>query len=207
MPISTLALALFVTSTASADGIRLRLEIPDGPLVEGAREELRAIVTFESPNTRPLLVTPESEGPAIEVVRGRLLRSDADDPAAEPLVFRIPIVARAVGTATVRVRVRGYVCTRCPEGSQDCRRRCRSVIAGDERTLRVERPPEAEKPTELAPFHAILYIHPVCRARSPIPRIDGCRRTWSSRTRSRSRRSASSKKKPRARSSATRAPT
>jgi hypothetical protein len=204
---------LLATSTASADAIRLQLEIPERPLVEGAREELRAIVTFDAPNTRPLLVTPASEGDAIEVVRGRLLRADAEDEASDPLVFRIPIVARAVGTATLRVRVRGYVCTTCPQGASDCRRRCRSVIASAEVTLRVTPGHEAEKPAALgsprplAPIHALLYIHPVCRERSPIPRIDGCRRTWSSRTRSRSRRSASSKKKRRARSSATRAPT
>jgi hypothetical protein len=214
MPIRRVVLVLatlFATSTASADAIRLQLEIPERPLVEGAREELRAIVTFASPNSRPLLVTPASEGDAIEVVRGRLLRTDAEDEASDPLVFRIPIVARAVGTATVRVRVRGYVCTTCPEGASDCRRRCRSVIASAEVTLRVTPASEAEKAASLAsplaPIQAPLYISPVCRERSPIPRIDGCRRTWSSRTRSRSRRSASSKKKRRARSSATRAPT
>jgi hypothetical protein len=199
MRIEALALAALssLASTAHADGIRLRLERPEGPLVEGAREELRAIVAFDAPNDRPLLVTPESEGPAVEVVRGRLLRSDADDAAAPELVFRIPIVARAVGTATVRVRVRGYVCAR----------RCRSVIATGEATLRVERAPEPSEKSAMARDPSTLYTRPVCRAPSRTPSINGWRLTSSSTKRSRSRPSGSSKRTRRARSSGTRAPT
>ncbi len=62
----------------------------------------------------PLLVTPSSEGTALEVVRGRLLRAEAQDPRAEVLEFQVPVVARGPGTAVVRVRAAGYACeARC----------------------------------------------------------------------------------------------
>src|SRR5690554_1216254 len=51
---------------------------------------------------------------AIEVVRGRLLRAEAVDPSAEPLEFRVPLIAHLAGTAVVRVSVAGYACeARC----------------------------------------------------------------------------------------------
>nr|MDQ3036842.1 hypothetical protein [Myxococcota bacterium] len=69
---------------------------------------------------RPMMLTPSTEGTAIEVVRGRLTRADAEerqgtDDAVRELRFRIPIVARMVGTAVVRVRVDGFACreSRC----------------------------------------------------------------------------------------------
>jgi hypothetical protein len=65
------------------------------------------------------LLTPRSEGTAVEVVRGRLMRADARQPDAEELEFRIPIVAREAGTAILRVRASGYL----------CEARCRAVDA------------------------------------------------------------------------------
>jgi hypothetical protein len=70
-----------------------------------------------APPELPLMATPRSEGAAVEVVRGRLLRADAEDPEASPLVFRIPIVAREPGPARVTVTIDTYAC----EGN-DCRR-------------------------------------------------------------------------------------
>lgn len=96
--------------------IAVTLEIPDA-LTVGDRAEVIATVRVEPPNDLPLLVTPWGEGPAVDVVRGRLLRADADAPEASPLRFRIPIVARRSGTAVVRVRVTGWVCVeRCRQG-------------------------------------------------------------------------------------------
>jgi hypothetical protein len=62
-----------------------------------------------------LLVTPSIDGASVEVVRGRLFRFDAEDPAADPLRFRVPVLARSIGTAVLSVRVDGHACegTRC----------------------------------------------------------------------------------------------
>lgn len=79
-------------------------------LVAGDRTEVIATVRLRPRNDRPLLVTPQAEGTAIEVVRGRLLRSDADDPIAETLRFRIAIVAKEPGDSILRVRVLAYAC-------------------------------------------------------------------------------------------------
>jgi len=76
------------------------------------------------------MVTPRAEGDAVEVVRGRLLRPDAVDPAASPLVFRIPIAAREPGPARVRVEVHSFVC----EGDE-----CQPVEGEAQVDLRVSR--------------------------------------------------------------------
>jgi hypothetical protein len=65
---------------------------------------------------RPLLVTPFHEGAALEIVKGRLLRSDASDPAANPLHFQLPVLALAPGAAVIGARVLAYVC-----GAVQCR--------------------------------------------------------------------------------------
>jgi hypothetical protein len=59
---------------------------------------------------KPLLLTPFHEGEAIEVVRGRLLRSDARDPLANPLRFELPMLAHAAGAAVVGVKLLVYLC-------------------------------------------------------------------------------------------------
>ncbi|MFW6052033.1 MAG: hypothetical protein ACODAU_12725 [Myxococcota bacterium] len=110
---TALLLAAFGAFPATAGGAEhpLRVEIqPPERLVEGDRAHVVARVFQEPPNDRPLLLTPSSEGTAVEVVRGRLLRADAEDPEAHPLVFRVPVVARSPGTAVLRVRVLAYVC-------------------------------------------------------------------------------------------------
>jgi hypothetical protein len=80
---------------------------------------------------RPVLLTPTSEGSAVEVVRGRLLRADAEDPEAAVLRFSIPIVARTPGTSVLRVHVSGWA----------CEQRCRPVESDAEVVLRVARRP------------------------------------------------------------------
>jgi hypothetical protein len=67
------------------------------------------------------LITPFREGQALEVVKGRLLRSDARDPNERPLRFELPMLARAAGVARVGVHLLAYVCE-----SDD---RCRAVEA------------------------------------------------------------------------------
>lgn len=58
----------------------------------------------------PLLLTPFREGQALEVVKGRLLRSDARDPNERPLHFELPVLARAPGVARIGVRLLAYLC-------------------------------------------------------------------------------------------------
>jgi hypothetical protein len=96
--------------------------VPPETLAIGDRADLIATVRVpagDRSRSSPLLLTPVSEGSAVEVVRGRLLRADADrDPDAERLRFRIPLVARTAGTAVLRVHARSFVCPRSPNA--DC---------------------------------------------------------------------------------------
>lgn len=98
-------------------------------LAVGDRAEVIARVRLGHDAGTPLLVTPSSEGPAIEVVRGRLTRADGEqDPDLRELRFRIPLIARTPGTAVVRVRVDGYACR---DG------RCRAVVVEESLALDV----------------------------------------------------------------------
>jgi len=126
------------SSRADAGVLSIRLDAPPR-IHEGDRFEVR-IEVRRSPAARPhpLLLTPETVGPAVEVVRGRLLPDDADAPGAEPAVFRLPCVARSRGTAILRVEARGYA---CPPGD-DPDAPCREVVAVATARLHVDRPPE-----------------------------------------------------------------
>jgi len=117
------------SATAQGPGRLAVVLTPPEHLVEEDRAEVVAEVRMQPPSDAPLLVTPSTEGTAVEVVRGRLLRSDAEDPDAERLRFRIPIVARSAGTSVLRVRVRGWVCSR----------RCAPVSGEASLVLRVAR--------------------------------------------------------------------
>lgn len=101
---------------AAQEGLQVEIE-PPSELRQGDRTEIVARVAGS--DGLPVLVTPTSEGTAIEVVRGRLMRSDAADPDAAVLELRIPVVARQAGTAVLRVSVSGYA----------CEARCRAVTA------------------------------------------------------------------------------
>ncbi len=91
------------------------------------------------PSGLPVIVTPTEEGTAVEVVRGRLVRADAEDPDAETLRFRIPLVARESGTGVVRVHVNTFEC--------DERDECRALEGESALTLRVEPRPEPDPET------------------------------------------------------------
>ena len=102
---------LCLAAAPAAEGA-LSLAVPDRLHVE---DHVALTVTLELPGDArgPLLVTPRAQGSAIEVVRGRLLRADARDPAANPLVFDLPVLARSAGQAVVSVRALVY---RCQDG-------------------------------------------------------------------------------------------
>jgi len=105
---TSLALPLMaIASVALAQDLRLELDTP-ASLNAGDRTSLELRV-WADPGM-PVMVTPHAEGAAVEVVRGRLLCPDAEDPEARPLVFRIPIVAREPGPARVRAAVQTFRC-------------------------------------------------------------------------------------------------
>jgi len=112
--VTTRALAiatLLVASAALAQTavLTVRLEAPH-EMHPGDHAEVVALVHAEDAARGPLLVTPSVDGAAVEVVRGRLFRFDADDPTSDPLRFRVPVLARSVGTAVLSVRVDGHAC-------------------------------------------------------------------------------------------------
>ncbi len=120
-------LALPFASVAFAQALRVELDAP-ASLRAGDRTTVELRVWAEA--ERPVMVTPRAEGDAVEVVRGRLLRPDAVDPEASPLVFRIPIAAREPGPARVRVEVHSFTC----EGDE-----CRPIEGQAQVDLRVSR--------------------------------------------------------------------
>ncbi len=88
---------------------RLTLAVPRELRVgEHAHVELTLELPPEAAES--LLLTAYREGKSLEVVKGRLLRSDARDPAATPLRFALPVLATAPGTALVGVRLLAYIC-------------------------------------------------------------------------------------------------
>jgi len=76
----------------------------------GDRAALSVTLSLPASAAAPLLLTQSVEGEALEVVRGRLMRGDARDPTAQPLVFDVPVSARAPGTSIVRVHALVYLC-------------------------------------------------------------------------------------------------
>lgn len=120
-------LLLAFASVAFAQELRLELGAPES-LSAGDRANLELRVWADP--EMPVMVTPRAEGAAVEVVRGRLLRPDAEDPEASPLVFRIPIAAREPGPARVRAHVQTFRC----EGDD-----CEPVAGEAQAELRVGR--------------------------------------------------------------------
>ena len=109
--------------TADAAGARLRLTSAR-ELHVGEHARFALEVSLPPGAAEPLLLTPFREGEALEVVTGRLLRSDARDPAARPLQFELPVLARAPGVARIGVRLLAYVCR--PDGPAS---KCRALEA------------------------------------------------------------------------------
>lgn len=102
------------TFPAWADGEPLSVRIlPPERLATGDHTEVVVEVDVSACEGQPLILTPTSEGDAIEVVRGRFLREDGVL-SEHTLRFRVPIVAASAGNSVFRVRVTSYVCrTRC----------------------------------------------------------------------------------------------
>lgn len=92
-----------------------------GRLRVGATGSLTVVVRGADTQARPLLLSPTVQGAALEVVRGRLLRSDATTAAPDhtALRFAVPVRAAAAGTSVVDVTVATYTCAA----------RCRQVTA------------------------------------------------------------------------------
>jgi hypothetical protein len=116
-------------STAPAADVAspsLRIDAPT-LLVVGAAATIDVLVRLPPGPEQPLLLTPSAEGEAVRVVRGRLLRSDAERTPRGDLRFRVPIVARRAGTAVLRVELLTY---RCAPG-------CTAVQVSASRVLQV----------------------------------------------------------------------
>ena len=96
-----------VASAQAAPSIAIE---PHAALRAGDRATLVVRLDLPADAADPVLVTPASEGSALEVVRGRFVRLDAADPKAKTLRFEVPVVARAAGTAIFRAHVLFYRC-------------------------------------------------------------------------------------------------
>lgn len=123
-------------STAQDTPISVSLSVAAPLLRVGETGEVLAVVNSDASASGPLLITPTSDGPAIDVVRGRLLRADAEDPRSSPLRFHVPFVALNPGDALVRVRIDGWSCRIPDEGGDE---RCHAVRAESAIPLTVRR--------------------------------------------------------------------
>jgi hypothetical protein len=112
-------------AVAAAQTSPLRVDVAElATLSPGDHAEVVVEVHVDAAARGPLLVTPSVDGAAVEVVRGRLFRFDAEDPDADPLRFRVPITAMSIGTAVLLVRVDGHACegTHCEPVEAEARR-------------------------------------------------------------------------------------
>lgn len=108
---AALLTAAFRESPVAAGDLQLTLQ-PEQHLPRNAHTSISVSVALPSARDNlPLLLTPRIEGAAVELVRGRLLRSDAKPIDATHLRFEIPVVARSEGTAILRVHLTTYLCT------------------------------------------------------------------------------------------------
>jgi hypothetical protein len=94
----------------------------------GSHTTIEVVVELPPGNDSPLLLTPSTSGSAVEVVRGRLSRSDGKALSATHLRFEIPVRARTEGTAILRIELMTYVCART----------CRRVLLEGSQVLRVQ---------------------------------------------------------------------
>jgi hypothetical protein len=94
--------------------VEVSLEAPSAPVRVGDPFEIVAHVRLRGGARGPWMLAPTSDGPAVEVVRGRLLSIDADvleDADGQVHArLRIPVLARATGTTVLRARVEAYGC-------------------------------------------------------------------------------------------------
>jgi hypothetical protein len=101
--------ACFCLAATPLDRGTLNVSVPE-PIHVGDHASLTLTLHLPDGAKGPVLVTPRTQGSAVEVVRGRLLKSDAKDPGADPLVFELPMLARSAGQAVVSVRALVYRC-------------------------------------------------------------------------------------------------
>lgn len=123
LPVALLLLLAVPSSAQDAGPIEVRIEVARTVVHPGETGEIVAVVTVRESADAPFLLTPTSDGPAVVMVRGRLLRADAEDPRTRPLRFHVPFVARTPGDAVLRVRIDGWDCPEV-EGEPT---RCRAV--------------------------------------------------------------------------------
>lgn len=94
--------------------VDVSLESPAAAVHVGDPFEIVAHVRLRGGARGPWMLAPTSDGPAVEVVRGRLLSIDADvleDADGQVHArLRIPVLARATGTTVLRARVQAYGC-------------------------------------------------------------------------------------------------
>jgi hypothetical protein len=88
---------------------------------------LEVVVDPGDSREQPLMLDVASEGEAVQVVRGRFLRADAQREPSGRLRFAVPILVRAQGTAHVRAELRTYRCA--PD--------CREVRSSAQRVLTI----------------------------------------------------------------------
>lgn len=100
-----------IANDASSSRLAPVIEIDDpGALAVGQAATIRVTVGGPSLGDEPLLLTPSTEGQSVAVVRGRLLRADAQNCANDRLCFDIPVLSRSTGTTILRVQLLAYVC-------------------------------------------------------------------------------------------------
>lgn len=124
-----LALASAVAAqNAPTPAPQLHIAAPD-TLLDGSHVNIEVTVEFAAANDQPLLLSPSSQGAAVEVVRGRLSRSDARASTGNQVRFDVPVVAHGQGTAILHVELSAYVCST----------RCKRVVSTADQVIRVAR--------------------------------------------------------------------
>ncbi len=120
--VATACLWMLTATAAVASAPCLRIDAP-ATLITGARLSLAVHVSVPpQASARPLVLTAHATGRALDVVRGRLLRSDARAPneSADTIVFDVRVVAATAGVAILKVSLLTYVCEqRCQAVRQD----------------------------------------------------------------------------------------
>jgi hypothetical protein len=119
--------ALAVGARAEAP-LSLRIEAAD-PLGVGTTAHADVFVRVPDAS-QPLLLTPSIEGDAVRVVRGRLLRADAQPAQDGELRFEVPLVVSSAGSAVLRAEVLTYRCAP----------KCEALRASGTRLLHAELP-------------------------------------------------------------------
>ena len=112
-PLRVLSLAALACAPALAQAPaelpELRIE-PGAVLALGAAATIAVYAKLPPGTEQALLLTPQIEGEAVRVVRGRLSRADAQLAPNGELRFGVPVLARRAGTALIHVELLTYHC-------------------------------------------------------------------------------------------------